>query len=363
MGVGEGKVRRKSARSECDHGDRRGCDSAGASCVRQWEPERHPELRGRRAVIGANATIPTQDGSEVLVIGEALVDIIRSAAGALSEHVGGSPANVAVGLSRLDHSVELATWIAPDPRGERIAAHLAAEAVALTPKSLRAPRTSTATAQLDPTGSARYEFDLSWEFSAANACAAGRHIHTGSIAAVMSPGGEAVASTIRSARESSTVSYDPNVRPQLMGTPTSARDRVEAMVSLADVVKASDEDLAWLYPNATPVEVLAAWASMGPALCVATRGSGTVLVVARQEQAQFPTRRATVIDTVGAGDSFMAGLISGLLDSGLLGGVDARQRLRACSVGDLAPVIERAITCAAITVSRAGADSPRRRDL
>lgn len=312
---------------------------------------------------GSQAAADGLASCQVQVIGEALIDIIVAGDGSVAEHLGGSPANVAIGLSRLGHPSELATWIGRDSRGERIAARMAEEGVRLAPQSRQAARTSTATAELDARGAATYQFDVRWELPAEAIGSSCPHVHTGSIAAVMDPGADAVLGALRTARSSATLSYDPNVRPSLMGSPPLARARVETLVALVDVVKASDEDLAWLYPNAAPADVLADWAARGPALCIATRGGDGVLVSTDTEQWQVPALSATVVDTVGAGDSFMAGLISGLLDRGLLGQSGAGQRLRSCGIEELGPAIDRAMRCAAITVSRAGANPPTRAEL
>lgn len=127
-------------------------------------------------------------------------------------------------------------------------------------------------------------------------------------------------------------------------------------------MKASDEDIDWLY-QATPEDVAARWLALGPALVLITRGPHGVFAAIGAETAQFPTQPVHVVDTVGAGDSFMSGLLSGLLDAGLLGGPEGRTRLAAATLADIVPAIDRALACAHITVSRAGANPPRRNEL
>ncbi len=302
--------------------------------------------------------------AEVLVIGEALIDIVIPLDGEPAEHVGGSPANVAIGLSRLGHPTRLATHIGTDPRGARIAELMAAESVGLSSDSITAERTPTAAATLDAAGVATYQFDLDWRLEPERvSLPAGGHVHTGSIAATLSPGGAAVAAMVAAAREQATVSYDPNARPSLMGDPAEARVAIEALISQSDVVKASDEDAAWLYPGTPVVEVLQNWAALGPAVCAITQGGAEAVVLVAGQVHRLPTLPTTVVDTVGAGDSFMAGLISGLLDAGLLGGQPARARLYAATWDDALPAVQRALACAAITVSRAGANPPTRAEL
>ena len=147
------------------------------------------------------------------------------------------------------------------------------------------------------------------------------------------------------------------------GSPEQARPVIETLIGLSDVVKASDEDIAWLYPGEDIADVLRGWSALGPRVVAATRGGSDLLVLVGGELHQRPAARVVVIDTVGAGDSFMSGFISGLLDAGLLGGTDARERLAEATWEDIAPAVERAMACAAITVSRAGANPPTRAEL
>ncbi|MEO7446818.1 MAG: carbohydrate kinase [Humibacillus sp.] len=301
-----------------------------------------------------------------LVIGEALVDAVTDASGGLTEHVGGSPANVAFGLATLDHPVDLATWIADDERGRRIEAVCRERGVALTPGSHGASATSVAHATLDATGGATYVFDLDWQLAPLADLTAYGHVHTGSIAAVLEPGGAHVRDALRRARESgATVSYDPNARPTLMGAPADARRVIEEAIAAADLVKLSDEDVEWLCPGETLEQVIGAWGALGPAVVVVTRGGeGALLrVTATGELQALPAPRVDVVDTVGAGDSFMAGLVSGLLDAGLLGGEEGRRALRAANLADVAPAVHRALRTGALTVARAGAHAPGRADL
>lgn len=300
----------------------------------------------------------------VLVAGEALIDIVVPPQGMAVDHVGGSPANVAVGLARLGHPVELATHLADDPRGRRVTAYLGERRVHLTPGSDRAERTTTATAHLDAAGGATYDFDLTWELPEVDLTGVD-HLHTGSIAATQEPGGSQVLALMRRAREGATVSYDPNLRPTLMGRPHDVRSRIEECIGLADVVKASAEDIEWLYAGAPVGDVAHLWGLLGPSLVVVTRGGEGTLVslTAADTTTELPARPAQVVDTVGAGDSFMAGLVSGLLDAGLLGGPTARERIHDVDAPTVLPAVERALACARWTVQRAGAAAPTRADL
>lgn len=305
------------------------------------------------------------DRPPVLVIGEALVDAVERSGSPAVEHVGGSPANVAFGLAALGHDVALATWVGADDRGRRIAERCRDMGTRLVDGSDGADHTSVARAVLDDEGAATYDFDITWEVPAISELDGYRHVHTGSIAAVLEPGGTQTVDAVERARATATVSYDPNARPSLMGSPDDIRPRIEALVALADVVKASDEDIAWLYPDRYVPDVLRHWRALGASLTVVTRG-GEGALYALHHVGSVATAAATsteVADTVGAGDSFMAGLISGLLDAGLLGGIEARDRLGAATLKHVQPAIERAIATGGITVARAGAYAPRRSEL
>lgn len=302
--------------------------------------------------------------SPVLVLGEALVDVVHKA-GQVSEHVGGSPANVAFGLGRLDHDVTLAAWFARDERGERIAQACRDAHVRVASGSDRAPRTSVANALIDAAGQATYQFDLSWLLPELPSADGVGHLHTGSIGATLEPGGSQVVAAIRAAGERVTVSYDPNARPTLMGSPDAVIGRVEEIVGLSDVVKSSDEDIHWLYPGRSVAEVMRYWLQLGPALVVVTRGGEGAFVAIASDDAiiEVAPRVVEVGDTVGAGDSFMAGLLSGLLDADYLGGPGPAAALRGARLEDIMPAVDRAIITSSNTVSRAGAYAPTRAEL
>nr|WP_123920078.1 carbohydrate kinase [Georgenia muralis] len=296
------------------------------------------------------------------MIGEALVDIVERPGEEPVEHPGGSPANVAVGLARLGRDVELVTWFAADDRGATLRAHLELENVRLSAGSSRAARTSTARARLDGSGSASYEFDLDWSPEAPAELGRPVLAHTGSIAAVLEPGARTVAATLDALRGTATISYDPNARPDLMGDAATARQTVERLVAGADVVKVSDEDLAWLAPDEAPEDVARRWLTTGPALVVVTRGGEGAWAVAASGEVTVPAERVDVVDTVGAGDSYMAGILDGLWAAGLLG-AHRREALRAIDADTVTRVLRAAATIAAITVSRAGANPPTRAEL
>jgi fructokinase len=259
--------------------------------------------------------------------------------------------------------VSLRTSIGSDDRGALIAAHLEPEGVELAAGSRIDGPTSVAEATIDATGAATYRFELGWEVAPPVSVDGATHLHTGSIAATLEPGATAVLDAVERARTGATVSYDPNARPSLMGQPQDVRAKIEQIIGLSDVVKASDEDVHWLYDGAAIPEVMRLWGRLGPTVVVVTRGGEGAVVAVNGVVVSMAAPTVTVADTVGAGDSFMAGLISGLLDAGLLGGTEARAALRAAGMNQVRPAVERALACAAVTVSRAGANPPRRDEI
>lgn len=298
----------------------------------------------------------------VLVVGESLVDIVLRADGSSTEHPGGSPMNVAIGLARLGRDTQLLTRLGQDLRGRSVLRHLEESGVQVVDGSVLPVPTATAAATLAPDGSASYEFDLRWELGDVPLPADPLAVHTGSIAAVLQPGAATVEELLRSYHRRATTSYDPNCRPLLMGEAAAVRGQVEGMVGLSDVVKLSDEDAAWLFPDELAEEVAVRWLELGPSIVALTRGGAGMLAVCRAGTVEVAAPRVDVADTVGAGDSAMAALLDGLWTHGLLGG-EARQALAAISTEILADVVGHAVRAAAITVSRPGADPPTRAEL
>jgi fructokinase len=288
------------------------------------------------------------------VIGESLIDIVGS-----DEHVGGSPLNVAVGLGRLGREVDFLTRIGDDRYGRRIAEYANAAGVQLVPGSQIAERTSTARATVAEDGSADYEFDLDWQLSGTPTVAPPLLVHTGSIATVQEPGCLAVAALVDAYHLSATVSFDPNVRPSLIADRELAIQRIGHLVERSDIVKVSGEDLYWLDPDRSPEQIARTWLALGPALVIVTMADQGAMAVSAAGEARVPTRAVQVVDTVGAGDSFMVGLLDALWSLGFLG-ADRRAELAGICIDALTAVLEAGSATAALTVGRAGADLPDR---
>ena len=207
-----------------------------------------------------------------LVIGESLVDIVSNSDGSSVEHPGGSPANVAVALARLGADVGLATAYADDRLGGLLDQHFANAGVSLAGDPHVLARTSSAVATLDDTGAASYVFDLEWDLPPVPTADPPALVHTGSLAAVMEPGAGTVAAAIAALAPTSTVSYDINARPAATGVDAEIVARVEALVALSDVVKASDEDLEVLYPGSEVEECVERLLGLGAGAVVVTWG-------------------------------------------------------------------------------------------
>jgi fructokinase len=294
-----------------------------------------------------------------LVIGEALIDIVEREGHVLGEHVGGSPLNVAVGLGRLDRGVDFLTHIADDERGRRIVDYVQASGVELVRGSISAARTPTAAASIDENGAATYTFDIDWQLSGTPEVAPPLVAHTGSIAGFLDPGCLATAALLDAYRLAATITFDPNVRPALISDREQAIGRIDRLLEKADVVKASDEDLQWIDPTRTPEQIATAWQALGPSIVAVTMGGQGAFAICAAGTVHVEARQVEVIDTVGAGDSFMTGLIDALWSLNLLGG-DRRADLARIDVGTLDGVLRAATLASAVTVARAGADLPDR---
>ncbi|MBA2946889.1 carbohydrate kinase family protein [Streptomyces himalayensis] len=297
----------------------------------------------------------------ITVVGESLVDLVRPAGATRdpSAHPGGSPANVSVGLARLGTPVTLVTHFGEDDHGQLLHEHLTDSGVSVR-RVPGSPRTSTATAALDEHGAAHYAFRLTWDLPEPPEPAAGtRCLHTGSLATSLDPGAGVVEKLLARQRSEGavTISLDPNVRPVLLPSREQARSRTEFQVGLADIVKVSEEDLAWLYPGRAPEEIATSWQRTGPALVVVTLGAAGSLAVTRDGIIRRPAPAVSVADTVGAGDSFTAAMLHRLYDAGLLGG-DRRAALHGIGREDVTRLLDLAATAAAITCTRFGAEPP-----
>ncbi|GAA4218077.1 fructokinase [Streptosporangium album] len=307
---------------------------------------------------------------KVAVLGECVADAFATGSASQGELTlrvlpGGSPANTAVALSRLGTPARFLGRISHDSFGAMFRAHLEDSGVDLS-RCVTADEPSTlAVATLDESGQAVYSFhaegaaDWAWSTAELTSERLGHVscLHTGSLALVRAPGAERVEELLGQAAARATVSIDPNVRAGLVD-PAVYRERMPAWCALADIIKLSDDDLECINPGESLDRVCDTWHAAGARLVVVTRGSRGATVSVDGERATVSAPATEVVDTVGAGDSFTAGLLHRLHTSGLLGG-----RLDILGLDQARDAAAFAVRVAALTCSVAGANPPWARDL
>lgn len=309
-----------------------------------------------------------------VVCGEALMDVFlagETAVGvAMDAHVGGSPLNLAVGLARLGQTVNFYGGVARDPLGERIVRKLASEDVGLgSVVRLDAP-TTLSLIGLDAQGVPAYSFyghgaadRLPGVDSLRGLPAATRLYHFGSYATVVEP----FAATLRQLVErerargeaGALIGYDPNIRLNVEPDLAIWRRHFEWMLPRCDLLKISDEDLAHLYPGADQASLARHCLDQGVRLLVITRGAAGAAAWTPGASAEVGAPLVELVDTVGAGDTFQAALLTWLSEGGLL----ARPALAALDAERLREALGFCARAAAITCSRRGPDMPRRAEL
>lgn len=308
----------------------------------------------------------------ISVIGEAIVDLhdedptpIESGGGRsrpFTAHPGGSPLNVAIGVARLERPSAYLGRLGRDAFGRLLRAHLAANRVDLTGCVDAAEPSTAAIVSLDAARKASYDFyvdgtaDWQWTPDELSSLPTGtRVLHTASLASWLPPGDAVIAARVGQARRDGVLtSYDPNVRPALM--PADAVARVEHMVAQASLVKVSDDDLAFLYPGVDILDIGTRWRALGPDLVVVTRGAEGAQAFSAVGTCLQGGIRVDVVDTVGAGDAFMAGLLAGI-DRRDAASPDAFRHL-VTDTDTVLALLRDAMVVAAITCSRAGANPP-----
>lgn len=313
----------------------------------------------------------TERADAALVVGESVLDVVRVPDAAPSSRPGGSAVNTAVALARLGRSTRLATCYADDAGGREIARHLADAGVALAGDPHVVASTARADAVIDPSGAARYEISVDWRLpvlsgllslSALSSSAAGaapRVVHVTSFAPLLAPGAAQVLELVQRLRPHCAVCYDVNLRPAVTGAGPEVVAAVQRMAATADLVKASDEDLAALWPTDDVEGGVRRLLAAGAAAVVVTRGGAG---------ASWHTRAAgtsgagsvagvpvVVVDTIGAGDTFSAALIDRLWPHL---GAGAGPRLAGLEAEQWRAALAFAVRAAAVTVSRHGADPP-----
>jgi fructokinase len=299
------------------------------------------------------------------VIGEALIDLVPgSGPGSYQARPGGSPFNVAIGLARLGHRSTLLARLADNAFGHLLREQAEAEGIDVGYAPLATEPTTLAVVGLDREARARYDFyaagTADWQWTAAEIArlpADTAALHMGSLASWTPPGCELIhdaAEALHGGGET-LISYDPNVRPALLGSPARARPLIERFAQIAHVVKASREDCEWLYPDAGLDQVAERWLALGALLAVITDGPhGARYFQPGRQPTLRPGREVKVADTIGAGDAFTAGLLGGLARRGLL----IPRLLHRCAPDLVAQAVDEAILVSALTCERVGADPP-----
>ena len=308
----------------------------------------------------------------IAVVGEVVADAVLppdgivDGAAHLTVHPGGGPANTAVALSRLGTTARFAGRLSGGALGALCRAKLEQSLVDLSASESATEPATLAIARLDATGAASYEFytegTADWAWTDASlaplidgpfpAYSAPVAIHTGTLALALQPSGQVIEKLLARARPSMTVSIDPNLRTLLVPV-SSYRLWIDRWAGLADIVRLSEDDLVQLWPEWTPEQAAVHLHACGVPLAVVSLGGAGAFASLRGEQVRVPITPTTLVDTVGAGDSFHGGLLHYLAEAGYLGG-----RLESLTVDGLTAALTYASRVAAITCSRAGANPP-----
>ena len=316
-----------------------------------------------------------------MVIGEALIDLIESKAqsGSYQAVVGGANANVAIALARAGTSQQLLARISSDSFGQKIRTRLEDNGVGLD-YAIDAPEaTSLAIASIGPSGGAKYSFYVEgtadWNFTreelptAAKLSEIGaKALQFGCLTMALGPGNkviEAWAAEFFKAG-SLTLSHDINVRPALGFDAAVEKERVERINSISHIVKASDDDINWLYglqAGSNVDEIAWGWIGASEQIVFVTRGADGVSIYRKDRtRIDVPSRSVQVQDTVGSGDTFCAHMLSGLLAIDALGEAPS-QKLAAVTNDQLVQITKVAAIAASITCERVGAEPPTSQEL
>jgi fructokinase len=302
-------------------------------------------------------------GVEVVCLGEALVDLVSTKAGvrldrapAFRKAAGGAPANVSVGLARLGVRSAFIGAFGVDSLGAFLTATLARAGVDLTPTCHSKGPTALALVSLAADGDRDFlfygdqpaHFDLRLTPRMRAAVRSARIFHFGSISLIAEPARSATLAAIDEARRAGAlVSYDPNLRLNLWPNIHVARQAIRTTLPLADILKVNEDELAFLTATRSVAAGLAALSAMGPRLVVATLGAAGCAYRfpgGEGKVAGFPAR---AVDTTGAGDAFVAGLLHGLLSNPDVIAVSS-------AGGELEAILTYANAAAALSTERRG---------
>ncbi len=300
----------------------------------------------------------------IISCGEALIDFLpRTGAdgGAVFQPAtGGSPMNVAVAMARLGASTGFFGGISNDFFGDMLRQALTESGVDLSFVAA-VPRPTTLAFVTLKDGNARYAFFD--ENSAGRMLSEGdlpafpktvAALHFGSFSLAVEPCGSALEALMRREQKDRVISLDPNIRPSLVRNRDGYLAQLDRLVAMADIARLSDEDLAWIAPEASFETIARRWLDHGARLVILTRGAAGATAITAHHAVSVPGVAVKVVDTVGAGDTFTAGILARLDALGLL----TKSAVAKLDRERLTDVLNFAIKAAAVTVSRAGADPP-----
>ena len=307
----------------------------------------------------------------VLVIGEALVDVVHGINGDIKNIPGGSPANTAVALARLGTKTYMKARTSSDQFGTEIRNYLTNQNVNLDYSLVVDSPSSVIDAVIQKDGSAKYEANLNgaadygWTFAELNQEIDRdiQIIQLGSLTSYVEPGATKVEKWFAQLRQSDKylLTFDPNIRHPLDGqNEKDVRNRAKRLASLSHVVKASDEDLNWIFSNDNPKDSAINIIKSGASLVFVTLGKKGAFVVNKElEIIEVPAKEIEVIDTIGAGDTFAAALITQLLENSWIN----ENELEKLKTTDLTAILTNCALAATITCSRQGANPPLRHEV
>ena len=307
----------------------------------------------------------------VLVIGEALVDVVHGINGDIKNIPGGSPANTAVALARLGTKTYMKARTSSDQFGTEIRNYLTNQNVNLDYSLVVDSPSSVIDAVIQKDGSAKYEANLNgaadygWTFAELNQEIDPdiQIIQLGSLTSYVEPGATNVEKWFAQLRQSGKylLTFDPNIRHPLDGqNEKDVRNRAKRLASLSHVVKASDEDLNWIFSNDNPKDSAINIIKSGASLVFVTLGKKGAFVVNKElEIIEVPAKEIEVIDTIGAGDTFAAALITQLLENSWIN----ENELEKLKTTDLTAILTNCALAATITCSRQGANPPHRHEV
>ena len=292
----------------------------------------------------------------IWVCGEVLIDILPS-----GPVVGGGPANTAKALARLDYDVDFIDGISTDSFGVIVRKELERDKVGLGLCLTSDKPTCTATVTVDPQGGARYDFVIdgtaTFDFNSQWLTDPERLktsvLHIGTLVTIIEPTASVLYDWAVRVGEFAPIIFDPNIRPSVMGDRQKYSQAVEKWVGISSIVKVSDDDIAWLYPDESLDEVARRWIAGGVSCVVITRGAHGLIGYTEHGIEEVDAVKTVVVDTVGAGDTVGAIVVEGVIKHSVAGLVGHT----------LNAVLHKAAVAAAITCSRAGAQPPRTHEL